>query len=470
MTSKTQKKTPVSFFRITGDTQLGFSLFTVPANYSQTMESSSFLKRYNQMRDLHNFLHKKYKDHLTRADLIQLVKNGLKKNDGYFEISKKEGISAQEEEPKLSAFEISTRKNIKLEGQLKILTDLLELKNETEKETEPKVIKASGRGWESDESESDDDDDDEGDEKDIKITLLEQQIILLKEQNQNLLIDNMIKKESDEGWESDDDQTDDKNEEVLLENTILKQKLIDVHVLLKKSKEINTLIINVINEQTQKSVVEEVKVEEEETLEVEQIEEKQVEKEQIENNKNITIGGVILLSTDEPLCNTLNCLGCKYIDYDYCKWCHCNIDNGNIPYIKNTDESVPYGRSQEKEKVEKEQIEEEQIEENQDPIKLINRLDQMEIILNRKDGYLYHPNTKEKLGFYQPWEDAEIPEDFKNDDIIQDPDTNDDLIEYVIENNSHDEILNGRYIGYYYDKDLDQIRSCDNRDVEEIWT
>jgi hypothetical protein len=31
------------------------------------------------MRDLYNFLHKKYKDHLTRAELIQLVKNGLKK-------------------------------------------------------------------------------------------------------------------------------------------------------------------------------------------------------------------------------------------------------------------------------------------------------------------------------------------------------------------------------------------------------
>jgi hypothetical protein len=43
------------------------------------------------------------------------------------------------------------------------LTDLLELKNETENETEPKVIKESGRGWESDESESDDDDD-EGDD------------------------------------------------------------------------------------------------------------------------------------------------------------------------------------------------------------------------------------------------------------------------------------------------------------------
>tara|TARA_R110000744_G_scaffold144924_1_gene257064 strand:- start:620 stop:1408 length:789 start_codon:yes stop_codon:yes gene_type:complete len=84
----------------------------------------------------------------------------------------------------------------------------------------------------------------------------------------------------------------------------------------------------------------------EEQVEEEQVEEVQVEEEQVENNKNITIGGIILLSTDNPLCNTLNCLGCKYIDYDYCKWCKCDIDNGNIPNIKNTDKFVPFGRLQ----------------------------------------------------------------------------------------------------------------------------
>ena len=158
-------------FKITGDQKTGFSLYE---------NGNSLLKHYKQKRDLYNFLSKKYTDHLTRDELIHIIKIALKENDGDFEISTKNN-------------EISTKNNdkktVKFE-ELKKKVDFMVLEAEKpEVVLVPKpIIKESGRGWESDE-ESDsgsDDDIDIDDEKDLKIILLEQQVNALKKKNKKM--------------------------------------------------------------------------------------------------------------------------------------------------------------------------------------------------------------------------------------------------------------------------------------------
>ena len=89
-------------------------------------------------------------------------------------------------------------------------------------------------------------------------------------------------------------------------------------------------------------------------------------------------------------------------------------------------------------------------------IKFINNLDNEDIILIKTlDGLLLHPTTYEKYGFYGDWMDDDIPEELKNnDDIVVDPDTGLELIEYVITEGN--EFINGKYNegNYKYDPDI----------------
>ena len=89
----------------------------------------------------------------------------------------------------------------------------------------------------------------------------------------------------------------------------------------------------------------------------------------------------------------------------------------------------------------------------------MNTLDNEEIILIKTlDGLLLHPQTYEKYGFYGDWEDEnnEIPEELKNEDnIVLDPDTNMEIIEYTIEGGC--QYINGKYRdGYAYEPSIDK--------------
>ena len=107
-------------------------------------------------------------------------------------------------------------------------------------------------------------------------------------------------------------------------------------------------------------------------------------------------------------------------------------------------------------------------------IKFINSLDSEELVLLKtKDYLLLHPLTYEKYGYYGDWVDEhdEIPEELKNEDnIVLDPDTGFELIQYTIEGGC--EFINGKYNenSYEYDSDIDRdgLRDSD-RQVEDLF-
>ena len=80
-------------------------------------------------------------------------------------------------------------------------------------------------------------------------------------------------------------------------------------------------------------------------------------------------------------------------------------------------------------------------------IKFMNTLDNEELtLIKTMDDLLLHPTTYEKYGYYTDWVDInnEIPEELKNEDnIVLDPDTNQELLQYVITDGN--QYINGKY-------------------------
>ena len=104
-------------------------------------------------------------------------------------------------------------------------------------------------------------------------------------------------------------------------------------------------------------------------------------------------------------------------------------------------------------------------------IKFMNNLDNEEIVLIKTlNGLLLHSQTFEKYGYFDDWIDDDIPEELKNsDDIVVDPDTGLELIEYIIEGGC--QYINGKYRenSYEYDDDIckDELRES-YREVHEL--
>jgi len=86
------------------------------------------------------------------------------------------------------------------------------------------------------------------------------------------------------------------------------------------------------------------------------------------------------------------------------------------------------------------------------------------------DGVLLHPLTFEKYGYFNDWEDDDIPEELKNSDGIVIDETGMELQEYIIEGGN--DYINGKYhdLSYEFDDDIckDELRES-YREVHELF-